>query len=131
MERYFAFSSAGAYQVQGPGDWKIRADAKGNLTIEHSLFGAVTSFGPFQLLPEEAGALWKRIAAAAIEGRRSSPSRGSLDEAVLGFALFSGERLHNVQIWANEAFEDSSITPLVLEIAGLIEKYTGKKPVLR
>lgn len=41
---------------------------------------------------------------------------------MLGLALFSQERLHNVQIWGNEVFEDSSIVSLVLEIAGLIEK---------
>jgi hypothetical protein len=52
----------------------------------------------------------------------SSPGQGSLEEAMLGLALFSQERLHNVQIWGNEVFEDSSIVSLVLEIAGLIEK---------
>src|SRR5574340_70674 len=131
MERYFAFSSGGAYHFRGLGEWKIRADAVGNLTIEHNLLGGVTNFGPFQLSETEAGLLWELITAAAFDGRPATWSRGMPDEAVLAFVLFSEEKLHSIQLWASEAFDDISIRPLVSEIGSLIEKYTGKKPVLR
>ena len=131
MERYFAFSSGGAYPFQGQGDWKIRVDASGTLTVEHNVFGAVSQFGPFQLLQEESRSLWDCITAAGFERRRSSQNRGNPDEAMLAFALFSGEGLYSVQLWAGEAFQDEAVTSLISEIAGLIGKYTGKKPALR
>jgi hypothetical protein len=131
MERYFAFSSGGARHFLGLGDWKIRADALGNFTVEHNLMGGLTNFGPFRLSPAEARSLWERIAAAELERRRGTSGRGTPDEAVLAFVLFAEEGLHSVQLWASEAFSDSSIQPLVNEIGSLIEKYTGRKPVLR
>ena len=131
MERYFAFSSGGAYHFQGRGDWKIRVDERGTLTVEHNVFGAVTGYGPYQLLPAESRSLWECIEAAGFDRRSSSRRRGNPDEALLAFALFSGEKLHSAQLWAGEAFDDHSITSLINWITELIGKYTGKEPVLR
>ncbi len=131
MERYFAFTSAGAYHVQSLGDWNLRADADGTLAIEHSLFGSVKRFGPFRLHRVEAVSLWERIGAADLTRRRISSRRGSPEEALLGFALFSETRLHNLQLWAGEAYEDPAIHPLLEQITGLTGKYAGKTPVLR
>mgnify|MGYP003446910312 CR=1 FL=1 len=64
---------------------------------------------------------------------RSRPSRrrAAPDEALLGFALFTEERLHNLQLWALEAFEDPAIHPLVQQLIALVGKYAGKTPILR
>jgi hypothetical protein len=100
------------------------------LTVEHNLLGTATGYGPFQLSPAEAASLWELIAAAAFEQRLSSRKRGLPDESMLGFALSAEETLHSFQLWASEAAGDAEIARLVQEIAGLIEKYTGRKPVL-
>jgi hypothetical protein len=131
MDQYFAFSSASAGHFQGVGDWKIRADQGGVLTIEHHLLGGVTNYGPFRLTAGEASAFWKLVGAAGLEKRPANAGRGSPDEAVLAFMLFGGEGLHSVQLWASEALSDAAIQQLVMEIGNLIEKYTGRKPLLR
>jgi hypothetical protein len=131
MNQYFAFSSGGAYDFQGFGEWKLRADDSGHLTVDHDLFGAVTSFGTFQLLPDESASLWDLIAGAAFDRRDSSRGPGVPDETMLGFALSAQETLNSVQLWASDAFADLTITKLIHEIERLIEKYTGRKPTLR
>jgi hypothetical protein len=130
MNQFFAFSSGGAYHFHGFGEWKVRADDSGHLTVEHDLFGEVMSFGPFQLLPDESAVLWELITHAAFNERTSSPGPGDPDETMLGFAL-SAKEMHSVQLWASDAFVDLSIKELVNEIGKLIEKYTGKIPTLR
>jgi len=130
MDQFFAFSSGGAYDFQGFGEWKVRADDSGHLTVDHDLFGAVSSFGPFQLLPDESASLWDLIVGAAFDQRLSSRGPGIPDETMLGFAL-SAQEMHSVQLWASDAFVDLSVTELINEIGKLIEKYTGKKPTLR
>jgi hypothetical protein len=131
VNRLFAFSSAIPYDSDGFGEWRVRAEENGRLTIEHNMLGAVTDFGSFLLSPAENAALWDRIAAAAIEQRTASRPAAGPQEAMLAFALSAQERLHSVQLWANEAFADESIAGLIDDVQQLIEKYTGKKPVLR
>jgi hypothetical protein len=131
MERYFAFSSGGAQHDQGFGDWRIHTDANGNLTIEYNLLGGVTRFGPFRLSAREAQSLWDLIAGAGFDRRMTQSSRGKPDEAVLAFVLFAGKGLHSVQLWSSEALQDASVRPLINEISTLIEKYTGRKALLR
>jgi hypothetical protein len=130
MNKYFAFSSGGAYHFQGGGEWKVRADDDGHLSVEHDIFGAVTRFGPFQLSEDESAALWDLIAGAAFEQRTSPPGPGMPEESLLGFALSAQESLLNVQLWTSEALQDDPILKLLDEISALIEKYTGKKPEL-
>ena len=130
MNQFFAFSSGGAYNFQGSGEWKVRADDSGNLTVDHDLFGAVTSFGPYQLLPDESASLWDLIAGAAFDQRNSSRGPGIPDETMLGFALSAQETLLSVQLWASDASADLTITRLINKLTALIEKYTGKKPTL-
>jgi hypothetical protein len=95
------------------------------------VLGAVTDFGSFLLSPSETALLWDLIAAATLEQR--TPSRRAVlpQEAMLAFALSAQETLHSVQLWANEAFADETIARLIGDVEKLIEKYTGKKPVLR
>jgi len=121
MNQFFAFSS---------GEWKVRVDDNGHLTVEQDVFGAVTSFGPFQLSVDESASLWDLITGAAFDKRPSSPGPGVPDESMLGFAL-SAQEMHSVQLWASDAFVDLTVTELINEIGKLIEKYTGKKPTLR
>lgn len=130
MNRYFAFSSGSTYHFHGSGEWKVRADEDGNLSVEHQVFGSVTRFGPFQLSQAESALLWKRITDAAFEQRKTTPGPGMPDEPLLGFALSAQKTLFNVQLWASDAFKDIPIIELLDEIGNLIEKYTGKKPVL-
>lgn len=99
--------------------------------VEHNVLGAVTKFGPFQLSAGESDHLWDKISGAAFDQRPSSPGPGMPDEAMLGFALSVRAALYNVQLWTSDAFRDTSIVQLVNEIADLIEKYTGQKPVMR
>lgn len=130
MNRSFAFTS-GSAQTLGPGEWKVRADDEGRLAIEFDSFGSIKDFGTFDLLPDESDSLWDLIAGAAFEQRASSFRPGTSDEPMLGFALFAQTTLHSVQLWANEALADHSIKRLVDEIERLIEKYTGRRPVLK
>ncbi|MBI5297467.1 MAG: hypothetical protein HY869_18465 [Chloroflexi bacterium] len=131
MIRYFAFSSGGAYHFHGFGEWKLHADENGHLMVEHDVLGSVTKFGPFQLSVDETDLLWGLISGAAFEQRPSSPGPGIPDEAMLGFALSARETLHSVQLWNSDAFGDKAIVQLLNEIVSLIERYTGRKPVLR
>jgi hypothetical protein len=131
MNQYFAFSSGGAYHFHGSGEWKVRADDGGHLTVEHDVFGVVTNFGPFQLSEDESAALWDLIMEAAFEKRPSSAGPGVPDETMLGFALAAQETLHSVQLWASDAFKDVTIIKLLNKMGELIEKYTGKRPTLR
>ena len=119
MNQFFAFSSGGAYHFHGFGEWKVRADNSGHLTVEHDVFGVVTSFGPFQLSMDESASLWDLITDAAFDERSSSQGPGIPDETMLGFAL-SAREMHSVQLWASDAFVDLSITELVNEIGKLI-----------
>jgi hypothetical protein len=91
----------------------------------------MTDFGSFFLSPSETASLWDLITAAAFDQR--TPSRGAAgpQEAMLAFALTAQETLHSVQLWANEAFEDETLARLIGDVERLIEKYTGKHPVLR
>lgn len=131
MNRSFAFSSAAVRDDDGFGEWRLRAEESGLISIEHNVLGAVTDLGSFLLSPTETASLWDLIAAAAFEQR--TPARGALfpQEALLAFALSAQETLHSVQLWANEAFADETIVRLIEDVEELIEKYTGKKPVLR
>lgn len=131
MNRHFAFSSGGAYHFQGRGEWKVRADEDGHLSVEHDVFGAVTRFGPFQLAQADADSLWDLIAGAAFEQRTSPPGPGMPEESLLGFALSGQSSLLNVQLWTSETREDIPISSLLDELDRLIEKYTGRKPTLR
>jgi hypothetical protein len=131
INRSFAFSSATADASDGFGEWRVRAEENGQLSIEHNVPGTVTDFGSFLLSPSETASLWDRITAAAFEGRLASRRAAIPQEALLAFALSAQGTLHSVQLWANEAFADESIAHLIDDVAQLIEKYTGKRPALR
>jgi len=131
INRLFAFSSASAHDSDGFGEWRVRAEESGRFSIEHNVPGAVTDFGSFHLSPSETASLWDLITAAAFEQRSVSHRAAVPHEAMLAFALSAQERLHSVQLWATEAGADESIARLIESVGGLIEKYTGTKPVLR
>lgn len=132
MNRLFAFSSATPHDADGFGEWRLRAEESGRLSIEHNVLGAVTDFGSFSLSPAENASLWDRITAAAFEQRFASHrAAAGPHEAMLAFALSAQETLHSVQLWANEALADETIARLIEDVEQLIEKYTGVKPVLK
>jgi hypothetical protein len=131
MNRLFAFSSASADDSDGFGEWRVRAEESGKLSIEHNVLGAVTDFGSFHLSQAETASLWRLIGAAAFEQRSASRRATAPHEAMLAFALSAHETLHSVQLWANEAFADESIARLIDGMGDLIEKYTGRRPVLK
>ena len=129
--RSFAFSSATAHDSDGFGEWRVRAEENGRLSIEHHVLGGVTDFGSFLLSASESASLWDLITAAAFEGRTPSHRAAVPQEAMLAFALSAHETLHSFQLWADEALSDESILRLINAVEMLIEKYTEKKPVLR
>lgn len=131
MNRLFAFSSAAAHDTGGFGEWRLRAEESGRLSIEHNVPGAVTDFGSFFLSPAENASLWDRITAAAFEQRLPSHRPAAPQEVLLAFALSAQETLHSVQLWADEALADETIACLIEDVEQLIEKYTGVKPVLK
>jgi hypothetical protein len=131
MNRLFAFSSAAGHDSDGFGEWRVRAEESGRISIEHNVPGAVTDFGSFHLSPTETASLWDLITAAAFDQRSAAHRAAAPHEALLAFALSAQETLHSVQLWATEAFADETIARLILSVGDLIEKYTGTKPVLR
>jgi hypothetical protein len=131
VSRSFAFSSATAHDSDGFGEWRVRAEENGRIAIEHHALGAFTDFGSFLISPSENASLWDRISAAALEQRLPGHRAAGPHEAMLAFALSAQETLHSVQLWAGEAFADETLRRLIEAVGELIEKYTGKKPVLR
>ncbi len=128
----FEFSSSGAYHLEGYGEWQIKVDTAGNLSISHNVRGDVTPYGPYSLLEQENLALWQRIDAIGLETMSPPQRAGMPDEVQYSFSLDNESgRVHRVEIWINDARRNDKIVALVDQIGLLIEQYTGQTPVLK
>ena len=129
--RVFEFSSGGEYHPEGFGEWRLRLDAAGALSITHNVRDEVKDYGAFTVTEKENSELWELIQAANIESLGSSQRPGVPDEVKYTFVLRDETQAHSVEIWINDARENDKIVALVDRIATLIEAYTGQKPVLQ
>lgn len=127
----FEFSSGGAHQIQGYGEWTVRLDEAGAFSISHDVRGSVKDYGTHSLAQQENTDLWTAVRAADIGSLQSSSRLGVPDEVQYTFSITDGGQTHTASIWVRDALQNDKIAVLVDNIAGLIEKYTGEKPVVR
>ncbi len=130
-KQMFEFSSGGAYHFEGYGEWQIKVDTGGNLSISHNVQGDIKDYGTFPLTESENSALWQRIRATGIETMTPPSRAGMPDEAQYSFSLEDeNERVRRVEIWINDAQQNDKVVALVGQISSLIEQYTGETPIL-
>ncbi|UCH79200.1 MAG: hypothetical protein JSU81_04435, partial [Candidatus Coatesbacteria bacterium] len=127
--REFEFSS-GASPREGYGPWYVRLDEAGRLAVFQERGGQIADFGPYDLTPEEAGALWALVEAADIPHLSFAERPGVPDEGRFTFALEGEAGGRAVTVWVNDVREHDALAALVNEIGGLIEKYVGEEPGL-
>jgi hypothetical protein len=131
IQASFEFSSSGAYHPSGFGEWQIKLQEEGKLSITHDLAGKVTEYGPYQLTEEEKRGFWELITAIDLPGLESSQRPGNPDEVKYTFVLKDRSGEHRAEIWISDALSDSHILALVEYITSLIESYTKQKPVIK
>jgi hypothetical protein len=127
----FEFSSGGAYHIQGYGEWQVKVDSSGGLSVAHDVQGNVTDYGSFSLTKQETAEVWQLIRAVHLEELSSSQRAGVPDEVQYHFKLNDGKSVHGVKIWVNDARQNEQIVALVDQIGRLIQTYTGETPVLK
>ena len=125
----FEFSSGGAHHVEGHGKWIVVVDTYGALSVTHNVRGEVADYGSFSLTGQENSGLWKLIRAIEIESMESSDWPGVPEEVQYGFVLRHQGLTHSASLWADDARESEGVVALVEQLAVLIEKLTGEKPV--
>jgi hypothetical protein len=127
----FQFSSGGAYHFEGFGEWRIRLEAGGALSIEHDVRGEVKDYGTFTLSDKENQEMWELIQAADIENLETSQRTGMPDEVQYTFNLKDGTQAYTAKIWIDDARQNERLGALVDRLGALIESYTGREPVLK
>ena len=125
----FEFSSGGAHHVDGYGEWTVVVDTHGALSVTHNVRGEVADYGSFSFAGQENSDLWTLIRAIGIESMESSDRLGVPEEVQYGFVLRDKGLTHSASLWADDARESEGVVALVEQLAGLIEKVTGEKPV--
>ncbi len=126
----FSFASGGAHHPAGHGEWRVRLEPPGRVVVEHQVMDDVATYGPFDLGPEEAEALWGLIQMSGIPCPSSSTRAGIPDEPLLVFSLEGPDRNWRVELWRGDVEENEALMALVDALAALIETYTGKEPRL-
>ncbi len=131
-KQVFQFSSGGAYHFEGYGEWQIKVDTEGRLSINHNVQGEVKDYGMFPLTDPENSELWQLIWTMGLEVMSPPQRAGMPDEAQYSFSLEDENgRVRSVEIWINDARQNDKIVTLVDQIGLLIEQYTGQTPVLK
>lgn len=130
-DQAFQFSSGGAYHFEGYGEWRLRLEADGALSIEHDVRGEVKDYGFFTLSDRENQELWELIQTAGIENLESSQRPGMPDEVRYTFTLNNGTQAHTAEIWIDDARQNELLVALVDRLGALIRSYTGQEPVLK
>ncbi len=131
-EQVFEFSSGGVYHFEGYGEWQIKVDAGGNLSVSHNVQGEIKEYGTFLLTEPENSELWQLIRAMGLETMSPPQRAGMPDEAQYSFSLEDENgRVQSVEIWINDARQNDRVVALVDRIGLLIEQYTGQTPVLK
>jgi len=129
-QQTFEFYSGGAYHVEGHGEWTVKLDTTGEFSLIHDVRGEVKDYGTFSLFDQERLELWRLIRGIAIEDLESSDRQGVPEEVQYRFVLRDDQQVHSVSMWVNDARQEEGIVALVEELAVLIEKLVGEKPVL-
>ena len=123
------FSSGGAYHVEEHGEWIVTVDTQGKFSVTHNVRGEVVDYGSSLLAGQENLDLWRLIRAVEIESMESSDRLGVPEEVQYSFVLRDNGVTHPVSLWADDARESEGVVALVEQLAVLIEKVTGEKPV--
>ena len=123
----FSFASGGAHHPAGHGEWRVRLEPSGRSVVEHQVMDDVVTYGPFELGPEEAEALWGLIQMSGIPCLSSSTRAGVPDEPLFVFSLEGPDRNWRVELWRGDVEENEALMALVDALAALIETYTGKE----
>jgi hypothetical protein len=127
----FEFASGGANHPSGAGEWRIKLDGAGAISVVHDVQGKVQEYGTATLAAGVSADLWSLIEAARLAEVKSSTRPPMPDEVAYTFILREGGRTHNVRIWVTEAADSQALVELVQGIGALIEQQTQVKPVLR
>jgi hypothetical protein len=127
----FEFASGGVNHPSGFGEWRIKLDAAGKLSIAHDVQGAVKDYGPYTLSEKENAELWALIRAADVAGLKPATRLPVPGEVAYTFTLNESGRPRTAQVWINDAGENAPLMALVERIGALIEQYTQTKPVLQ
>jgi len=128
-QQAFEFSSGGAYHIEGYGEWTVTVDTQGAFSVTHNVRGEVADYGSFSLAGQENSDLWKLIRAIEIESMESSDRLGVPEEVQYSLVLRDNGLTHSVSVWADDARESEGVVALVEQLAVLIEKVTGERPV--
>jgi hypothetical protein len=128
-QQAFEFSSGGAYHIEGYGEWTVTVDTQGALSVTHNVRGEVVDYGSFLLAGQENSNLWKLIRAIEIESMESFDRLWVPEGVQYGFVLRDNGLTRSVSLWADDARESEGVVALVEQLAVLIEKVTGEKPV--
>jgi hypothetical protein len=130
-EEYLEFRSGGDYHPSGCGEWNARLCGDGSLIVTHSVRGETESRVAVALTKSEARDLFSLFCAVDIKRMKSSVRPGVPDEVRYTFVLKDGSGTYNRSIWINDARENPAAMDLVAYLEAIIEKHTGKKPMMR
>jgi hypothetical protein len=127
-----------SFEFQGgaQGEWNVRFRGD-SFWAAFDDGGKITDFESVKLEEREAERLWSLIEAARFDKRKSSRRRASDEEEPLYMfwvapeeAGLRDERPPLVEIWADDVYNDKTLTRLIRYMGKLIQKYHKKKPVL-
>lgn len=130
-EQYLEFNSGGRYHPSGYGQWRVRLCPDGSVVADHEVGDRAESSDVFVLTALESRTLFSLFCAVDIKRMKSPDRPGLPDEVLYSFALKDGSGSYAASIWINDARENRAIVELVAYLEQLIEKYTGKRPVMR
>ena len=130
-EEYLEFSSGGQYHPSGYGEWRVRLCGDGSVIATHTVGDRTESTDIFIPTKSETRTLFSLFCAIDIKHMKSSERPGVPDEVSYSFALKDGSGDYSRSVWINDARENPAVTDLVGYIEVLVQKYTGKKPVMR
>ncbi len=128
--KVFEFSSGGAYHISGIGEWMLKADSTGKISIKHNVKGKVQDFGTFTLSGDENKKLWQLIDLLKVENMQTSTRPGIPDEVQYTFSLKSKSTNNSARIWINDLREKNEVQQFVAYVKTLIKKFTGKDAVI-
>lgn len=130
-EEFLEFSSGGQYHPSGYGEWRVRLCGDGSVIATHTIGDRTESTDVFIPTNSETRTLFSLFCAVDIKHMKSSNRPGVPDEVSYTFALKDGSGGYSKSVWINDARENPAVTDLVGYLELLVEKYTGKKPVMR
>lgn len=131
VEEYLEFSSGGRYHPSGYGEWQVRLYGDGSVVATHAVGDGTESTDVFTPTNSETRKLFSLFCAVDIKRLKSSSRPGVPDEVSYTFRLKDGSGGYSRSVWIGDARENPAIGNLVGYIELLVEKYTGKKPIMR